>query len=473
MRRVGVRVDLAAARSLGNRLLEKRDYNLRECSRLSGVELNEENMNSAGVVALALDKLGIKYKTTKQGRPSIKDEWLEKLDHPFGALLAGANKAEKAKGTFVDGYVLDYAIGDRVHCEFHPLRKVDEEGKSNGTVSGRFSGTHPNLQNIPVRDDEIGPLCRAMFIADEGKEWWSLDYSQIEYRFLVHYAYEMKCKGAEKPRDMYLKNPKTDFHDMCAELVWAVEWLAVGEALKRGEIDEVLCHANQMEATAKNTAKLRYKKLRKPAKNLNFGMVYGMGEDKLGRSLGETEIDDKGIERANAKAKAIMAKYHEGAPFIRDLNKKCTEEAQDLGYITTILGRRSRFDLWEPRYTEKDEKGERVYVQALPRKQAEEKWGLKLKRSGTNKALNRRLQGSAADLMKLAMVLMWEAGIYVSLDVITCVLTVHDELNGSKDKTPIANEAMAEVKHIMETAMPLAVPVLTGGSTGANWAEAK
>lgn len=714
MRKQGVRVDLGAASKLGDMLIARRDESLRKASALSGVHLDSENFGKPTVVAAALDRLGIKYPMTAgreasdgvkylAPRPSIKDAWLEMMAGEFGEELAVANQCDKAFGTFVDGYVTKYAINDRVHAEFHPLRKVDDEsGKKNGTVTGRYSAVHPNLQNIPARDEEIGPLCRALFIADEGADWWSQDYcvapdtrvltanlewkraddlslgeeligcdetpkrnktqghrwlrrtkverlsklrqsclrittdqgtvtcstkhrwlarrgqqtyswrraeklkpgqiiafickpweeetskdsgyltglfdgegtlgfgslsfaqkptgdnalvlekgirllkergynlhvgdtkhkptaevhvqggreeifrllgsirpvrllaksanvwegrmlrskttpaakiisieylgeqdvlaiqttektfiaeglvshnSQIEYRFLVHYAVALLCKGANVPQEMYKKNPDTDFHELCAALVWALEWNEAHRAYKAGEITE-------------KEFKKRLKELRKPAKNLNFGLVYGMGLDKLAATLGMIGPDGKPTQQA----KDLIDKYHAGAPFIRDLANKCSKEASDKGYITTILNRRRRFELWEPKHTEKGAPRE----MALPLAAAEAKWGKgKIKVSMTHKAGNARLQGSAADLMKKAMVDLWESGVFDPGNDITCVLTVHDELNGSVIPSARGKAALAEVKRIMETCMTLNVPILTSGSTGRNWSEAK
>jgi DNA polymerase I-like protein with 3'-5' exonuclease and polymerase domains len=345
-----------------------------------------------------------------------------------------------------------------VHCEFHPLRRVDDDfgGGINGTVSGRFSGTNPNLQNIPARDDgydlEIGALCRSMFIADEGALWWSQDYSQIEYRFLVHYAVELHCKAAEAAQKEFCENPKADFHELCAKLVWHKDWAEVGRKLLAGEIDDA-------------KAKKLFKALRGPAKNLNFGLVYGMGVDKLAHSLGMVGPDGKPTK----ECLDLMAAYHAGAPFVKDLTKKCVEESIKNGFITTILGRRGRFNVWEPKFQEKGAKRELP----LPEDEARAKWGNKIKLSMTHKALNKRLQGSAADMMKLAMVNIWESGVLDKGNDITCTLTVHDELNGSFVPSARGKAALAEIKRLMETAMVLHVPVLTSGSTGANWAEAK
>ncbi len=458
MRKQGVRVDLKHAEHLDEMFSAKRDAALKEASRISGVELDADNFGKPSVMELLFGKLGITPPRSEAGRISVKDAWLENLDHPIGDLLAVANKCDKAKGTFVDGYITDCAIGDRVHCEFHPLRRSDDDfgGGINGTVTGRYSGTNPNLQNIPARDDgydlEIGPLCRAIFIADQGAQWWSQDYSQIEYRFLVHYAVELHCKAAEAAQKEFCENPKADFHELCAKLVWHKEWAEVGRQLAVGEINE-------------EKSKKLFKALRGPAKNLNFGLVYGMGVDKLAVSLGMVGPDGKPTK----ECLELMAAYHAGAPFVKDLTKKCVEEATKQEFITTILGRRGRFNVWEPKFQVKGAKRERP----LPFEEAKAKWGPKIKLSGTHKALNKRLQGSAADLMKLAMVNLWESGVFDKGNDITCTLTVHDELNGSFVPSTRGKAALAEIKRIMETSMTLHVPVLTGGSTGANWAEAK
>ena len=299
-----------------------------------------------------------------------------------------------------------------------------------------------------------------MFVADEGAQWWSQDYSQIEYRFLVHYAIINKCKGFEVPQALYLKDPKTDFHDMCARLMYGKKgpagtlgWNDLDIQYKAGLIGE-------------KEYKAKVKQIRKPAKNLNFGCVYGMGEAKLANQLGMTNPDGT----PTAEALTIMKTYHEAAPYIRELNKLCVSDAEKHEFVETILHRRGRFPLFEPRYTPKGAPRE----PALPYDQACEKWGKsKIKVSMTHKALNKKLQGSAADMMKLAMVLLWEGGIFDAGNDITCVLTVHDELNGSFVPSARGKESLREVKRIMEGAIKLEIPVLTSGETGKNWAEAK
>jgi DNA polymerase I-like protein with 3'-5' exonuclease and polymerase domains len=282
--------------------------------------------------------------------------------------------------------LFEHAVGDRLHCQFNALRS-DEYG----TVSGRFSSSQPNLQNIPARDEEWGPLIRGLYIPDEGcPAWKRYDWSQIEYRYLTHYAVG---RGAETARAMYRDQPRTDFHIMAAEMVF-------------GD---------------------RAVEMRKPTKNINFGLVYGMGEDLLGETLA----------RPMDEVREIIETYHERFPFVRATYNLASRRAKRRGFIRTILKRYARFPQGE----------------------------------STHKALNRLLQGSAADTMKKAMVDVWESGV---CDVVGAPhLTVHDELDWSDAGTPEHVEAFEHVRVMMETCIPLHVPLLVSMETGTNWGNAK
>ena len=448
MRRKGQRVDVALAERIGDTLREKRAEALKEATRLvgkRGFEFNIDNFGRNEVITAALDTLGISYPRTDKGNISIKDKWLEHLDHPFGKALAAANKYDKAIETFVTGYISDFQINGRIHAEFHPLRRVDDEsGKNNGTVSGRFSSSHPNLQNLPIRDPEIGPLMRAVFLPEEGCDFWDGDWSQIEFRLLVHAAVERanttlpaskrawndeilaKLKTAIKTQEMYLNDHKTDFHNMVCELT----------GLER-----------------------------KYAKAITFGLAFSMGIDKLALQLNMVGPDGLPTQQA----RDVLEQYHSKLPFMKALQQATTREAEQDGYICTILGRRTHFDLWEPKYS--DQGAPRV--KALPLMAAREAYGNKLKRAQTHKSLNCVTQGSAGgDMMKTAMVTIFESGLLDNSDDIICSLTIHDELAGSVARTKAGQEKLAEIKHIMETKIKLLVPVIAEFGVGKNWAEA-
>lgn len=344
-------------------------------------------------VAKAFDKAGVPYPRTAAGNPSFTRPRLETCKHPLAKAVLVVRNYEKAANPFVESYILGGHLNGRVHCQFHPLRS-DEYG----TVSGRFSSSNPNLQNIPARDKVLGPMLRGLFIPEPGCRWRRFDYSQIEYRLLAHDAIG---DGADKVRRLYQLDPTINFHRLTVAQVEEITGVA-----------------------------LEYK----AGKNFNFGMVYGMGRDKTIRTL------DVPYEQGQAMFDA----YHEANPYIRQTYKSAQRLANRRGYIRTLLGRRRRFTQWET--TE--------YGEA---------------RVGAHAALNARLQGGAADIMKKAMVEVYESGAYTVLGAPH--LTVHDELDYSDDGSPAAAQALAEVKRIMETCVQLKVPLLVEESAGANWGE--
>lgn len=475
MRGLGQRVNMPVADTLRDTLFAKRAEALQNATKAlgkRGLELTVENFGKPAVLQAAFDHLGIRPPRTAptasypNGQISVTDSWLDNMEHPFGDALMHANKYDKALETFVNGYISDYQVNGRVHPEFHPLRKVDDDsGKKNGTISGRFSCGNPNLQNIPARDEEIGPLCRAMFIPDEGMDYWSGDYSQIEYRMIVHKAVEYaksiergdankrwgayedkgikiweRLQSVFKAQQMYIDDHKTDFHAMCATLTGLP---------------------------------------RKTAKNINFGIAFTMGIDKLANAIGK--VDEHG--KPTKEAHEILDKYHDNVPFVKAISQALTAEARENGWCSTILGRRSHFDMWEPRKQDFSNK-----AKALPHGQAQllvhadecppgvdvKLWeaykGQKLTRAMTHKALNCYTQGSGADLMKLSLVLIWESGLLNDQNDLTVSLTVHDELDGSVGRSPQAREKLKELQHIMETSIPLNVPCLSEFKVGENWA---
>lgn len=407
MRRKGVRVDLARAKQLDD-----------ELSAAIGVAQGRLNTAGGGIIDVGkssslqrlFDRLGVQYPKTAKGNPSFVKEWLSHHPHPSCILITQVRTLTKLRDTFIRGYVLDKNINGRIHCMFNQLRSDDS-----GTISGRFSSSLPNLQNIPSRDPIWGPKIRSMFIPEDGEIWTRHDWSQIEYRFLAHFGIG---DNAEVVREMYRNDPGTDFHEMVMSMT----------GLER-----------------------------KPAKNVNFGLVYGMGPDKLAADLGLTLED--AIEQ-------VFNPYHDKVPFVKATYDRASARAASRGFIKTIAGRRARFTRYE---SSKGSWGEER--ETLSYEKAVEKWGKNIKRAFTYAALNRLLQGSAADLMKEAMVAVDESGVGNILD---CpLLTVHDELDHSAPDTKEGREAVAEVKHIMETVMTLKVPVIAEQEEGSNWGDCK
>jgi len=407
MRRRGVKVDLVRAQALDDELTNA--IALAQ-ARLNAAAGTTVDVNKSSTIVRLFDKLGLTYPRTTKGAPSFVKEFLEHHPHPSAQLIVEVRKLTKLRDTFIRAYIFGTHINGRIHCLFHQLK-----GDDNGTVSGRFSSSCPNLQNIPSRDPVWGPKIRSMFIPEDGETWVKHDWSQIEYRFLAHYGVG---KNGEEVRELYRTNPATDFHVMVVELTG---------------LD------------------------RKPAKSINFGLVYGMGKSTLAYRMGMT------LEEADEK---IFSVYHGRVPFVKDTYERASSRAATRGFVKTILGRRARFESWVP-----GNAFGRDDIVGLPRKAAIAKHGTGVKRGYTHKALNRILQGSAADLMKLAMVEIYESGIPDVLGV--PLLTVHDELDHSKPKTKKGDEAVREVKNIMETCQKLKVPIISEQEEGPNWGDVK
>lgn len=413
MRFAGVAVDVPRAEELYERLggqvvdLEER---LRQNVGF-GV-----NVNSADDLARVFDHHGIPYGRTApsegnpDGRPSFTAKFLESISHPVAQMIVDIRQREKLRGTFIKSYILDNHVNGMVYGSFNQLR-----GEGGGTRSGRFSSDSPNLQNIPIRT-EMGKEIRRIFVPDPGHvAWRKYDYSQVEYRLLAHYAVG---EGSDELRRSYNENPDIDYHQLVHDLIFNM----TGIDLIRGH-----------------------------TKNMNFGLIYGLGETALSGQLG----------LVLNKAKELFTAYHTGAPFARATMQATMKEAETYGVIATILGRKSRFDYWEPATWG-------VQGPALPYGAALSRYG-RIKRAKTHKALNRRLQGGAADLMKKAMLQCWEDGVFNETGLPR--LTVHDELDFSDPGGRDA--AFREMRRVMETAIKFRIPIRADYDIGPNWGDAK
>ena len=414
MRSRGVRIDLEKAQ-------ESYESLTTEYERLKG-EINEvgkANVDiwSADSIAIAYENLGIPYNKTKAKKPSFTKDFFNKSNERISKLIVEARECHKTAETFIKSYILDSHCDERIHCMFHQLK-----GDEGGAATGRFSSSNPNLQNIPARHPVNGPLMRSMFIPEEGMLWGSLDWSQIEYRLLVHYAHITLGVDASDAVRMYREDPKTDYHDMASTLTGLP---------------------------------------RKYAKNVNFGVVYGMGPPKFAAS----------IEKTITEGEAILEQFHEKSPYIKQMLDRCSGAAASRGFIKTILGRKRRFDTWEVKHVvDGDVVSSYVDTADLEDFKKDKTIRGRVRRAFTHKALNALLQGSAADLMKKAMVEMWEAGLF---EVLIPHLTVHDEFNSSVPDTTEGHAAFAKMREIMETTLTLEVPVLADGNLGKTWDEAK
>lgn len=419
MKKTGVPINEDRAIEIKNNLVEKRN----KCFRLLGTE----DIWNAKELSKIFDRHGVAYpRTPKTGAPSFTGPWLDSQEDPICGALREVRKIDKLIGTFLDSQILGSAINGRVYPNFHQTKRDD-----GGAVTGRLSCSHPNLQFIPSKGDE-GKEIRSIFIPsrDPGFTWGRADYSQVELRILAHYALG---PGSEEIRQEYNEVPETDYH------------------------------AYMMKKTNRG---------RKEAKTVNFGVIYGMGLDKLCLSLGLSKQDGRDF----------LDSYFAKVPFVKSTMKKVSRVAETRGYIRTILNRRRRFPFWEPadfqlsknvkycrdKYEMLDvvkdaqKNPERYSLDSTPK--------MGVKRAGIYKALNSLIQGSAADLMKAAMVKIWRSGV---LDIITPLVTVHDELDFCIEENPQCQEAFKESVEIMKTAINFNVPILVDTETGSNWGNLK
>lgn len=358
MTRRGVRVDLAALDQVEAWSLAQEQAQL-DALASHGVRLGVGDVWDKGALAPILRDIGAVIQLTPKGQPKIDKEMLDELDHPVANLIKRARKVSMLRRTFAHG-VRNHLVGDRIHCSFNQMRGESDSGEARGARFGRLSSEHPNLQNQPSLDD-FASMWRAIYVPDhEGQVWFSADFSQQEPRILTHFAELMvgknggKLAGAEAAGNRYRADPKTDTHQMMADLC----------SIGRG-----------------------------PAKGIYLGICYGMGGAKLARRLGLPVIrkempDGKMVEMAGPEAAALQARFDQYAPFVRLLAKKVSATAMWRGYIKTLSGRRCHFPE-----------------------------GADGKRQWAHKAINRLIQGSAGDQIKTAMVQVDAAGLPQQLQV--------------------------------------------------------
>jgi DNA polymerase I-like protein with 3'-5' exonuclease and polymerase domains len=396
MTKRGIRIDMPRAMALKEKLRHKEKKYLKRMKDLTGGTVQ---LWSARSVAQAFDRVNLEYPHTALGAPSFTQTFLETHKHELPRMVTKARVLNKLQGTFIDG-IAKYIHNGRLHAHVNQIR-----GDSGGTVTGRFSMYAPNLQQMPIRS-EFGSEVRKIFLPEEGEYWISADYSQQEPRLLTHFAILNKNEGAEDVRQAFIKG--LDFHQQTADMA---------------DIP------------------------RRLAKTIGLGVMYGMGYKKMAVDLDITPME----------AKAMLKEFRIKVPFMQGMLEAVMNRASQVGTIRTLLGRKCRFDLYEPNWYEPLK-----FYKAMPLKQAEAEYG-NVKRAGTYKALNRLIQGSAADQTKKAMV-----DVYEKLGI-TPLLQMHDELNCSV-KSDIEGE---DVKNIMENCIKLEVPSKVEYKVKDNWGNAK
>jgi DNA polymerase-1 len=344
------------------------------------------NPNSAHDLAQLFGLLGIGYNRTPptgnfpNGQPSFTDEFLATIDNEFVHLIREGRTLDSLDSKYVGKYAAAIRRGI-LHYQLHQL-KGDE---AYGTISGRFSSSKVNIQQVfdPERQaDKMGRrdyIIRQLFLPGKGMKWLKADASQIEFRLFVHYSRSARLIK------IFNETPDVDFHQQVADLC----------SIKR-----------------------------KPAKNINFGKLFGMGRDKMARELG----------LPRSESDVLFAKYDQKFPETKNLMEEVMGVARNRGYVKTILGRRARFP-----------NGERLHS-----------------------ALNRVIQGSAADILKIKLLELYNNRKALGF---LMRLTVHDEVGGDVE----SKEQAAAIKEMLEAPIPglgIRVPLLWDVTVANNWGEA-
>ena len=383
----GCRVDAAALSAFGEALAARTAQLEQEIYDLAGEEFNINSPKQLGVILF--DKLGLPHgKKTKTGWSTNADV-LEKLRYeaPIVAKVLEYRQYAKLKSTYADGLLKAMDPDGRVRTSF----------QMTVTATGRLSSTEPNLQNIPTRTD-LGSEIRRMFVPAEGCVLVDADYSQIELRLLAHISADEGMQAAFRSGG--------DFHAETAAKVF---------------------HVAREDVTPE---------MRRQAKAVNFGIVYGISAFSLSQDIGVTV----------GEAKAYMDAYFATFPGVRRYMDAVVEQAEQNGFVETIFHRRR--DLPELSSSNHN-----------------------LRAFGQRVALNMPIQGTAADIMKLAMIAVWRR-LRKEQPAARLVLQVHDELIVECPEAD-AQAVAALLEEEMERVVTLSVPLTAEAHWGKNWLEAK
>lgn len=363
--------------------LEQKAYEIAE---------QEFNMNSPKQLqAILFEKMGLPVvKKTPSGTPSTNEEVLQELalDYPLPKLILEYRGLAKLKSTYTDKLpkMINPSTG-RVHTSYHQAV----------TATGRLSSTDPNLQNIPIRNEE-GRRIRQAFVAPAGYKVLAVDYSQIELRIMAHLSGDQALLDA-------FRDGK-DIHAATAAEIMGVS------------IDQVSSEQ------------------RRRAKAVNFGLIYGMSVFGLAKQLG--------IPRGEAQA--YMDKYFERYPGVMQYMEDTRSAAADKGYVETIFGRRLHLPEIKSR-------------NGMRRKAAE------------RAAINAPMQGTAADIIKKAMLLVDQWIQEEGNGRVKLLMQVHDELVFEVEESSLS-EIESKVQKLMESAAELKVPLVAEAGHGDNWDQA-
>lgn len=408
MERGGVSVDVDQAEEAVHVLNKKIDTEQYRLDNTAGFPVNPNPSNSIkelfkpkkeGDNWVLID--GTIAGTTEAGNVSIDADVLRSMKHPAAKMILDLRKMIKTRDTFLKGHILSHHHHGVIHANYNQTKSDNDLG----TGTGRLSVNSPALQQIHKRDESIASVVRALFLPDDGGIWVCNDWAQMDFRVFAHYVNDQQIL------EMYRANPDTDFHQLTADMTG-------------------LPRSPRFSGDAN-------------AKQINLGLIFGMGQGKLAWEMGlpytmEKGFNDKEWMKPGVEAMEVFEKYHTAIPGVQDLLKNASSVAKSRGYVMTIMGRHIRFP------------------------------GKKF----THKAGGLIFQGSAADALKVKLI-----EVHNYLKSINCgarlLLNVHDEFDISVPigMDHVKKEISKIVTDFSSGSCPInfRVPIRTDQGEGDNW----
>lgn len=406
----GVRIDAAKARKAIKDIDKIAINSQRELDKLAGFKINPNPSKSIHQLfnpkqnkdGYWVARDGTVLESTPAGKASINDKALRAMSDPAAAMILNLRKLLKTRDTFLKGHILGHEVNGVIHANFNQTKSDN----ALGTGTGRLSCNAPALQQIHKRDEEIASIVRAIFLPDVGQEWNCRDWSQMDFRIFAHYAEVPQILAA------YQADPDLDFHQSTSDLT--------GIPRKPRFAGD----AN--------------------AKQINLGMVFGMGQGTMAYEMGlpYTVEVRRGREYKipGPEAREVFKRYNEAVPGVKQVLDRASSVAKSRGYVKTIMGRRIRFP------------------------------GGKF----THKAGGLIFQGTAADCLKQKLCEVHE---YLDGTDGRLMLNVHDEFDSSLPKGAEGERLSKGIGEIVEQFGPddeisLNVPIRSDCGVGPNWWEA-
>ncbi len=342
---------------------------------------------------------GTVAETTEGGKASINADVLRDMKHPAAKLILDLRKMLKVRDTFIRGHILSYHNNGLIHANYNQTKSDNDRG----TGTGRLSVNSPALQQISARDKTLAAIVRALFKPDKGQDWGCWDWAQMDFRMMAHYVKNPQILKS------YADDPATDFHKLAADLTG-------------------LPRSPRFAGDAN-------------AKQINLGLVFGMGMGKLAWEMGlpytlEKGRNDKVYYKPGPEAEAVFNSYHHNIPGIKDMLGQASAIAKDRGYVVTIMGRHIRFP------------GGRA----------------------VHKAGGLIFQGSAADALKVKLVEVHRA---LKGTEARILMNVHDEFDLSlpkgDDRIPKMVSEILTTFDGVNTPIKFRVPILCDLGIGSDW----